>query len=40
LAISRGLARAMDGDLTVESTEGQGTRFTLVLPRASEEHEG
>ena len=37
LAISRDLARAMKGDLTVESTEGQGTRFTLVLPRAGEQ---
>ena len=35
LAISRDLARAMKGDLTVESTEGHGARFTLVLPRAS-----
>jgi signal transduction histidine kinase len=39
LAISRDLARAMKGDLTVESTEGQGARFTLSLPRASE-HDG
>ncbi len=37
LAISRDLARAMKGDLTVESTEGQGARFTLVLPRAGEQ---
>jgi signal transduction histidine kinase len=35
LAISRDLARAMNGDLTVESIEGKGARFTLTLPRAS-----
>ena len=34
LAISRDLARTMHGDLTVESTEGKGTSFTLTLPRA------
>ena len=36
LSISRDLARGMSGDLTVKSTEGKGTRFTLSLPRASE----
>jgi signal transduction histidine kinase len=39
LSIGRDLARAMNGDLTVESTEGKGTRFTLSLPRASESQE-
>lgn len=39
LSISRDLARAMNGDLTVESTEGKGARFTLSLPRASEHKE-
>jgi signal transduction histidine kinase len=37
LAISRALARAMKGDLTVESAEGKGARFILSLPRASPE---
>ena len=32
LCISRRLARAMNGDLTVDSTPGEGARFTLELP--------
>jgi signal transduction histidine kinase/DNA-binding response OmpR family regulator len=36
LSISRELARAMRGDLTLESTEGIGSIFTLTLPIASE----
>ena len=33
LAISRQLAQFMKGDLRVESTVGEGTRFTLSLPQ-------
>jgi signal transduction histidine kinase/DNA-binding response OmpR family regulator len=36
LSISRDLARAMHGDLTLLSTEGVGSTFTLTLPVASE----
>ena len=35
LAISRDLARGMQGDLTVESTVGEGSRFTVSLKRAT-----
>jgi signal transduction histidine kinase len=32
LTISRRLARLMGGDITVESVQGEGSRFTLWLP--------
>jgi len=37
LTISRRLARLMGGELTVDSTEGEGSRFTLWLPAAQRE---
>ena len=34
LAISRDIAHAMGGEITVESTVGEGSKFTLSLPKA------
>ena len=36
LYISRRLARAMGGELSVDSAPGQGARFTLELPTFAE----
>jgi signal transduction histidine kinase len=34
LSISRDLSRAMNGNVTVYSVPGEGSTFTLTLPRA------
>jgi signal transduction histidine kinase len=38
LPLSRALARAMGGEVSVRSTVGQGSVFTLTLPMAAEQH--
>ena len=32
LALAKGLAQMLGGDITVESTLGKGSQFTLILP--------
>ena len=39
LAISRHFCRLMGGDLTVTSTYGLGSTFTVRLPAVMEEHD-
>jgi signal transduction histidine kinase len=34
LSIARDLARAMRGDVSIESRQGEGTTVTLLLPAA------
>ena len=36
LAISRQLARGMDGDVTVSSIVGRGSTFTVTIPRSAQ----
>jgi signal transduction histidine kinase len=36
LSVTRRLARLLGGDVTVESTPGQGSTFSVRLPRASQ----
>jgi signal transduction histidine kinase len=36
LAISKRFCQMMDGDITVESEQGKGSRFTIRLPRTVE----
>ncbi len=35
LALSRGLAEAMDGSLTVKTSEGAGATFSITLPETT-----
>ena len=37
LTIAREIARAHQGEITVESSEGSGSCFTVTLPRKSAE---
>ena len=40
LAISRRFAKMMDGDITLDTVEGKGSRFTLTLPRIAKTSQG
>ncbi|KMO35079.1 histidine kinase [Methylobacterium variabile] len=40
LALSRAFAQLLGGDITVESVEGEGTRFTLRVPAVAPERAG
>jgi two-component system, NtrC family, sensor kinase len=37
LSITYGIVKKLGGDIAVESTVGEGTRFTVTLPKGSEE---
>ena len=39
LAVTRKAAAEMDGELSVETEEGEGSRFTVRLPKAENDHE-
>jgi len=38
LAVSKSIAKALDGDIIVESLEGKGSKFTVNLPLNEDEY--
>jgi two-component system NtrC family sensor kinase len=40
LSITYGIVKRLGGDIGVQSKEGQGTRFTVYLPKKSKEEPG
>ncbi len=40
LSLTRELVRLMDGDITVESSQGKGSRFVVILPLEMKERNG